>query len=105
MYLQCRHFPMTLSYTDIEALQPGEWVTDDVIDFYFRGNKKYAFIPVPIANLLTERPIDTEKDQHDPEEQEWKIKDKDAILPDSMREYLIKIIYSATITQSASASL
>ncbi|PIA15481.1 cysteine proteinase [Coemansia reversa NRRL 1564] len=277
---------MTLSYTDIEALQPGEWVTDDVIDFYFRylkhkyfkDNKKYAFIPVPIANLLTERPVDSssksikdlasdanmldaetqclrkpkqirvaflpifgdghwsllvyrnqkhrplpeflhfnsyldstrenhtqcartalinllyvfrendpsmtiskdsyklvvkncpqqnngndcgvfvcmyaytlstrlakresegrssplhavfrrlsvmtnspplgrwsdtlsfsskdpEKDHHDQEEQEWKIKDKDAILPDSMREYLIKIIYSATITQSASASL
>ncbi|KAJ1833482.1 SUMO1 sentrin specific peptidase 8 [Coemansia sp. RSA 2711] len=66
-YLQCRHFPMTLSHTDIDALRPGEWVTDDVIDFYFkylkhkyfRNNKKYVYIPVTIANLLTERPVDS----------------------------------------------
>ncbi|KAJ2359487.1 hypothetical protein GGF43_000106 [Coemansia sp. RSA 2618] len=31
---------MTLSHTDIDALQPGEWVTDDVIDFYFNQHIK-----------------------------------------------------------------
>ncbi|KAJ2500430.1 hypothetical protein GGH96_002758 [Coemansia sp. RSA 1972] len=36
-HLQCRHFPMTLSPSDIDALRPGEWVTDDVIDFYFNS--------------------------------------------------------------------
>ncbi|KAJ1947576.1 hypothetical protein GGF37_000341 [Kickxella alabastrina] len=58
---------MTLSQDDIEALQPGKWVTDDVIDFYFRSlkhkyfrdNKKYVYIPVNIANLLTERAVDS----------------------------------------------
>ncbi|KAJ1844210.1 SUMO1 sentrin specific peptidase 8 [Coemansia sp. RSA 2703] len=64
---QCRMFPMTLSQDDVDALQPGEWVTDDVIDFYFRSlkhkyfrdNKKYVYIPVNIANLLTERAVDS----------------------------------------------
>ncbi|KAJ2711774.1 SUMO1 sentrin specific peptidase 8 [Coemansia spiralis] len=66
-HLQCRNFPFTLSPSDIEALQPNEWVTDDVIDFYFRylkhkyfrGSKKYVYVPANIANLLTERPIDS----------------------------------------------
>ncbi|KAJ2034446.1 hypothetical protein IW146_005839 [Coemansia sp. RSA 922] len=57
---------MTLSNTDIEALKPGEWVTDDVIDFYFKylkrkyfpDSKKYVYIPVTLANLLTERALD-----------------------------------------------
>ncbi|KAJ2822541.1 hypothetical protein FBU31_004563 [Coemansia sp. 'formosensis'] len=57
---------MTLSNTDIEALKPGEWVTDDVIDFYFKylkrkyfpESKKYVYIPVTLANLLTERALD-----------------------------------------------
>ncbi|KAJ2785535.1 hypothetical protein H4R18_000480 [Coemansia javaensis] len=65
--LHCRRFPFTLSHTDIEALQPDQWVTDDVIDFYFRylkhkyfcDSKKYVYIPVNIANLLTERTIDS----------------------------------------------
>ncbi|KAJ1666291.1 hypothetical protein IW140_006029 [Coemansia sp. RSA 1813] len=65
--LSCRDFPMTLSETDLDALNPGEWVTDDVIDFYFRylkhryfpDNKKYVYISVNIANLLTERPIES----------------------------------------------
>ncbi|KAJ2724492.1 hypothetical protein GGI07_001923 [Coemansia sp. Benny D115] len=59
---------MTLSQDDIDALNPGEWVTDDVIDFYFRvlkykyfqDNKKYVYIPVNIANLLTERAVDSD---------------------------------------------
>ncbi|KAJ2859685.1 hypothetical protein GGI22_002913 [Coemansia erecta] len=58
---------MTLSETDLDALSPGEWVTDDVIDFYFRylkhryfpGNKKYVYIPVNLANLLTERAVES----------------------------------------------
>ncbi|KAJ1735873.1 hypothetical protein LPJ61_000317 [Coemansia biformis] len=66
-FLHCRRFPFTISPSDIEALQPNEWVTDDVIDFYFRylkhkyfrGSKKYVYVPVNIANLLTERPIDS----------------------------------------------
>ncbi|KAJ2752647.1 hypothetical protein H4S06_003891, partial [Coemansia sp. BCRC 34490] len=33
--LTCKYFPMTLSETDLDALAPGEWVTDDAIDFYF----------------------------------------------------------------------
>ncbi|KAJ2475145.1 hypothetical protein IWW56_005551 [Coemansia sp. RSA 2131] len=61
---------MTLSPTDIDALRPGEWVTDDVIDFYFKylkhkyfkNSKKYVYIPVTIANLLTERPVDLASD-------------------------------------------
>ncbi|KAI9502001.1 hypothetical protein GGI25_005275 [Coemansia spiralis] len=65
--LVCRYFPMTLSQTDVDALKPGEWVTDDVIDFYFRflkhryfpDNKKYVYVPVPVANLLTKRAIDS----------------------------------------------
>ncbi|KAI8318868.1 cysteine proteinase [Martensiomyces pterosporus] len=60
---------MTLSRDDIEALRPGEWVTDDVIDFYFRylkykyfpDDKRYVYIPVTIANLLTERAVDSSK--------------------------------------------
>ncbi|KAJ2160756.1 hypothetical protein GGF46_002002 [Coemansia sp. RSA 552] len=65
--LRGRYFPMTLSQADIEALQPGEWVTDDAIDYYFRylkyrhfrNNKKYVYIPVTIATLLTERPVES----------------------------------------------
>lgn len=64
---RCRYFPMTLSQSDIDALKPGEWVTDNVIDFYFRflkhryfvENKKYVYIPVPLASLLTVREIDS----------------------------------------------
>ncbi|KAJ2905899.1 hypothetical protein GGI21_004115, partial [Coemansia aciculifera] len=62
----CRHFAMTLSSTDIDALKPGEWVTDDVIDFYFKylkrkyfsTSKAHVYIPVTLANLLTERALD-----------------------------------------------
>ncbi|KAJ2745659.1 hypothetical protein GGI20_001984 [Coemansia sp. BCRC 34301] len=61
---------MTLSNTDIDALKPGEWVTDDVIDFYFKylkrkyfpESKKYVYIPVTLANLLTERALDNSTD-------------------------------------------
>ncbi|KAJ2559380.1 hypothetical protein GGH95_004941, partial [Coemansia sp. RSA 1836] len=67
---RCRHFTMTLSTTDIDALKPGEWVTDDVIDFYFKylkrkyfpESKKYVYIPVTLANLLTERALDNSTD-------------------------------------------
>ncbi|KAJ1819800.1 SUMO1 sentrin specific peptidase 8 [Coemansia sp. RSA 2671] len=58
---------MTLSKTDIDALKPGEWVTDDVIDFYFKylkrkyfpDSKKYVYLPVTLTNLLTERALDS----------------------------------------------
>ncbi|KAJ2806211.1 SUMO1 sentrin specific peptidase 8, partial [Coemansia helicoidea] len=46
-----------------------------------------------------------QKDQTDPDDLAWKIKDKDAIHPDMMREYLLKVIYSATSSNSGSASL
>ncbi|KAJ1964611.1 SUMO1 sentrin specific peptidase 8 [Dipsacomyces acuminosporus] len=67
---QCRDFPMTLSRDDIDALRPGEWVTDDVIDFYFRylkcknfpSDRRYVYIPVNIANLLTERAVESSKE-------------------------------------------
>ncbi|KAJ2668828.1 hypothetical protein IWW42_004964 [Coemansia sp. RSA 1085] len=47
---------MTLSHTDIEALKPGEWITDDVIDFYFRqvfnSDKKHIKDLASDANAL-----------------------------------------------------
>ncbi|KAJ2515932.1 hypothetical protein H4217_004889 [Coemansia sp. RSA 1939] len=65
--LTCKYFPMTLSETDLDALAPGEWVTDDAIDFYFRylkhryfpDNKKYVYITVKLAMLLTTRAVES----------------------------------------------
>ncbi|KAJ1740599.1 hypothetical protein LPJ78_003855 [Coemansia sp. RSA 989] len=48
---------MTLSHTDIEALKPGEYLKHK----HFRNNKKYVYVPVTIANLLTERAVDSDK--------------------------------------------
>ncbi|KAJ2007292.1 SUMO1 sentrin specific peptidase 8 [Coemansia thaxteri] len=68
--IHCHRLGITLSSTDIDALKPGEWVTDDVIDFYFKylkrkyfpASRKYVYIPVNLANLLTERALDNSLD-------------------------------------------
>ncbi|KAJ1641781.1 hypothetical protein LPJ64_006292, partial [Coemansia asiatica] len=45
------------------------------------------------------------KDRKKPEDYMWKVKDKDGLPPDDMREYIQKVIFHASASRAPSASL